>query len=122
MNFGRMKIALCLLLFLFGFSTFALLSTKHITGRMAEMVRQAHVSSVDGETISAMESAWEHYEPILDLYSRHDEVERISQSIEKLRPLYNTRQYTELRLALYEIDDALDHLVKTETPAISNIL
>lgn len=122
MKMNRVKITLFLLVFLFGFCTFALLNTRHIGRQMEGLVTRTQEVKIDEPAIKRIESQWEKYEPILDIYSRHDEVERISQSIDKLRPLYDVGQYEDLKVALDEITDALEHLIHTETPTISNIL
>lgn len=119
---NRVKVSFFLLAFLIGACTLALLNTRHITRKMTAMVEDVRGAVTDVTSITRMEQAWEKYEPLLDLYSRHDEVERISQSIEKLRPLYDAHEYTELRLALSETENALAHLMKTEIPSLSNIL
>lgn len=122
MKMNRVKVSFFLLAFLIGACTLALLNTRHITRKMTAMVEDVRGAVTDVTSITRMEQAWEKYEPLLDLYSRHDEVERISQSIEKLRPLYDAHEYTELRLALSETENALAHLMKTEMPSLSNIL
>lgn len=133
MKLNRIKTAIGLFVFLIGFCTFALLNTRHISGQMDELVHQAQSVKLNDESaddkakavaplIDDIQNAWQKYEPLLDIYSRHDEVERISEGIDKLQPLYDNRSYTDLSLTLSEIDNALDHLMHTELPTVANIL
>ena len=122
MKSNRAKITLALLLFQLAFCTFALLNTRHIGRQMEVLVSEVKNGPVDAQAIDRIETAWQKRESVLDLYSRHDEVERISLGVEKLRPLYDTAQYDDLKVSLDEIVAALEHLMHTETPTISNIL
>lgn len=133
MKINRIKTTLFLSVLLIGFCTFALLNTRHIGRQMKKLVHKAQEVSITdvsdedmAKSISPLiydiKDSWEKYETILDTYSRHDEVERISECIDKLNPLYKTHRYTELNISLQQVSDALDHLVETETPTISNIL
>ena len=130
---NRAKISLLLLTLLLGFCTFALVNTRRTHARMQEMVRQTLALEMvdgmpDGESVSLvrhidrLRDAWESDSRIVSVYSRHDEVERVSEDIQKLRPLCDTAQYTELRLTLCQIQASLDHLLDTELPTFSNIL
>lgn len=133
MKLNRIKTACFLLAFLIAFCTFALMNTRRTAQHMEALVWQAQALDIRDEStettvqaiaplLEEIRQEWQCHEPILDLYSRHDEVERISQSVEKLQPLYHTRQYTHLNTALYEITNALEHLMKTEVPSVENIL
>lgn len=133
MKLNRIKTAIFLFAFLISFCTFALMNTRRTAEHMETLVRQAQALDIRDESsettvqtiaplLDKIQKEWQHHEPILDLYSRHDEVERISQSVEKLQPLYHTQQYTDLNTALYEITNALEHLMKTEVPSMENIL
>ncbi len=122
MKINRLKICAALLVFLFGFCTFALRNTRHVGRQMEALVNRVQSTEIDEQAIRRITDEWEKYEPILDIYSRHDEVERISQSVDKLRSFYKVGQYEDLQVSLDEITDALEHLVHTETPTISNIL
>ena len=72
--------------------------------------------------IESITTTWQTYEPVVSTYSRHDEVERVSSAVRKLRPLCDSGQFDELYMTLHEISDALDHLKSTEMPSIANIL
>lgn len=133
MKINRAKTTLFLFVFLIGFCTFALLNTRHISGQMKDLVRRAQSVSMsdespdnDSESIAHMiddiQSAWKRYEPVLDIYSSHNEVEQISESVNNLQAFYDTHQYNQLNVSLYKITEALEHLVKTEMPTIDNIL
>lgn len=133
MKMNRIKITIFLFAFLIFFCTFALMNTRRTAEHMEALVREAQAWDIKDESpeetaqalaplLAKIQQEWQHHEPILDLYSRHDEVERISQSVEKLQPLYHTRQYTDLNTSLYEITNALEHLMKTEVPSVENIL
>ena len=122
MKLDRAKIAIALMAFLLGFSTFALLNTRHVGKEMTALVSGMRDTPPTTKDITRLEREWSRYEPVLDLYSRHDEVERISQAIEKLRPLYDTGQLDDFEVSLDEVTHALEHLVHTEMPTISNIL
>ena len=49
-------------------------------------------------------------------------MERVSEDMQKLRPLCDAGRYAELRLTLCQIQASLDHLLDTELPTVSNIL
>lgn len=133
MKMNRIKIAIFLFAFLISFCTFALMNTRRTAAHMEQLVRQAQALDIRDNSpdetaeriapiLQKLQKEWQHHETILDIYSRHDEVERISKSVQKLEPLYNTGQYTDLNTSLYEITDALEHLMKTEVPTLANIL
>ena len=133
MKINRAKTALFLCVFLIGFCTFALLNTRRISRRMGELVNDARSVSMsdkspesDSESIAGMiddiKSAWQKYEPLLDIYSSHNEVERISENVNNLQALYDTQQYAQLNVSLCKITEALKHLMRTELPTVDNIL
>ena len=131
MNRERVTVILFLLLMIF--CTSALLGTVRVSRRMSDITDEA-VSMSDGgkpdsENIQKLDAkidelfrCWEKYEPIVSTYSRHDELERVSSAVRRLRPLYDSGQFDELFLTLNETGDALDHLRKTEMPSLANIL
>ena len=126
-------ITVILFFLLLTFCTSALLNTVNVSRRMSQITEEA-ISMTDGgkpdknnlalldAKITELSDSWMKYEPIVSTYSRHDELERVSSAVKKLRPLYDSGQYDELYLTLHETDDALDHLRKTELPTIANIL
>lgn len=133
MKLNREIITVILFFLLLTFCTSALLNTVNVSRRMSQITEEA-ISMTDGgkpdknnlalldAKINELSDGWMKYEPIVSTYSRHDELERVSSAVKKLRPLYDSGQYDELYLTLHETDDALDHLRKTELPTIANIL
>ncbi len=130
---NRAKITLLLCALLIGFCTFALVNTHRTHHRMQDMVRQTLAIEIKDDMpdeqvirlaheIDRLSRAWESSSRIVSIYSRHDEVERVSEDMQKLRPLYDAGQYTELRLTLCRIQASLDHLLDTELPTWANIL
>ena len=115
------------------FCTAALLNTVSVSRRMSDITNEA-ISMSDGgrpdaknarrldAKIDELSGFWKKYEPVVSTYSRHDELERVSSAVRRLRPLYDSGKFDELFLTLHETDDALDHLKKTELPTIANIL
>lgn len=131
MNRERVTVILFLLLMLF--CTSALLNTVSVSRRMSDITNQAISMSDGGQPdaknikkldaqIDQLSDFWQKNEPVVSTYSRHDELERVSSAVRRLRPLYDSGKFDELYLTLHETDDALDHLRKTELPSIANIL
>ena len=133
MKYSREVITVLLFLLLLIFCSSALLNTTRVSGRMSQITQEAismtdrgnpdkqNIVRLDAK-IKELSDCWEKYEPIVSTYSRHDELERVSSAVKKLRPLYDSRKYNELFLTLHETNDALDHLRSTELPTIANIL
>ena len=130
---NREKITLLLCALLIGFCTFALVNTHHTYRRMQAMIGQTLAMKIQDDMpdeqgirltheIDRLGRAWETSSRTLSTYSRHDEVERVSEDMQKLRPLCDAGQYTELRLTLCRIQASLDHLLDTELPTWGNIL
>lgn len=129
----REAITVILFLLLMTFCTAALLNTLNVSRRMSRVTNEA-ISMTDGgkpdsentERLGAkldeISRHWERYEPLISTYSRHDELERVSSAVKRLRPLYDSGKFGELFLTLHETDDALEHLRKTELPTVANIL
>lgn len=122
---------LCALLLLF--CAFALMNTRRTHDRMKERVRQTLAAIPPTEpsegqaarTAQAVDDlcrAWERERRLVSTYSRHDELERVSEDMQRLRPLCESGDYGELRLKLHDIDASLDHLLDTELPTLTNIL
>ena len=130
---NRERITVILFLLLMTFCTAALLNTVSVSRRMSDITNEA-ISMSDGgrpdaknarrldAKIDELSGFWKKYEPVVSTYSRHDELERVSSAVRRLRPLYDSGKFDELFLTLHETDDALDHLKKTELPTIANIL
>ena len=130
---NRERITVILFLLLMTFCTAALLNTVSVSRRMSDITNEA-ISMSDGgrpdaknarrldAKIDELSGFWKKYEPVVSTYSRHDELERVSSAVRRLRPLYDSGKVDELFLTLHETDDALDHLKKTELPTIANIL
>lgn len=129
----REKITVILFILLLVFCTSALTNTVRVSRKMSQATNEAISLTESGnpapknrETLGAkldeLYDKWMKYEPIVSTYSRHDELERVSSAIKKLRPLFDSGKYDELYLTLNETKDALDHLKKTELPTLSNIL
>ncbi len=133
MKMNRERITVILFLLLMTFCTAALTNTVRVSRRMSRITNEA-ISMTDGGSpdliglegleskIEEISSCWGEYEPVVSTYSRHDELERVSSAVRRLRPLYDSGKFDELYLTLHETDDALDHLRKTELPTIANIL
>ncbi len=131
-NLSRETITLILCLLLITFCSAAMLTTLHVRDSMAELtgkaltldVREGHSSGAEQlmPCIDRIILQWGKYEPVVSTYSRHDELERISSAVQRLRPLYDSRQFDELYLTLHELSDALDHFKSTELPTVANIL
>lgn len=133
MKYTREIITVILFFALLTFCTSALLNTVNVSRRMSKLTNEA-ISMTDGVTpdegrikeldskLHELSDTWMKYEPIVSTYSRHDELERVSTAVKKLRPLFDSGKYDALYLTLHETDDALDHLKKTELPTIANIL
>ena len=130
---NRQKITLLLCALLLGFCTFALVNTRRTHHRMQAMVEQTLSIDIRDDMpgqqaarltrdIDLLCRTWEASSRTLSTYSRHDEVERVSEDMQKLRPLCDAGQYTELRLTLCRIQASLDHLLDTELPTWGNIL
>ncbi len=131
MNRERISVVLFLLLIIF--CTSALLGTVRVSRRMTDITNQAISMSDMGRTdaksiekldakIDELSQFWQKYEPVVSTYSRHDELERVSSAVQRLRPLYDSGKFGELFLTLHETHDALEHLRKTELPTVANIL
>lgn len=123
----------CLSVFLIVFCTAALTNTWYTHKQMYSLVKKAQSVSISDESseediarikplLDDIERTWEKYEPRVATYSRHDEVERVTEEIEWLEPLYDNGYYSQLNVKLDGISEALDHLLQTETPSIANIL
>lgn len=130
---NREKITLLLCALLIGFCSFALVNTHHTHRLMQAMIGQTLAIEIQDDMpdeqvirlaheIDKLCRAWETSSPMISTYSRHDEVERVSEDMQKLRPLCDAGQYTELRLTLCRIQASLDHLLDTELPTWANIL
>ena len=133
MKISREGITVMLFIFLLTFCAAALLHTVSVSRRMSGMTNEALslIDAGDSEPkdleqldakIDEISRSWKEYEPVVSTYSRHDELERVSSAVRKLRPLYDSGKYGELYLTLHETDDALDHLRTTELPTVANIL
>ncbi len=133
MKINRLKIIVWLGAFLIVFCTAALVSTWYAQKEMHSIVEEARAVSIsdmssaeDIERIKPMlkkiKNEWEKYRPLVSTYSRHDEVERVTEEIEWLDPLYDNGYYSQLNIKLVGINEALDHLMETETPSLANIL
>ncbi len=133
MKISREGITVMLFIFLLTFCAAALLHTVSVSRRMSGMTNEALslIDAGDSEPkdleqldakIDEISRSWKEYEPVVSTYSRHDELERVSSAVRKLRPLYDSGKYGELYLTLHETDDALDHLRTTELPSVANIL
>lgn len=130
---NREKITLILCLLLTALCSAALLTTIHVRDSMVSLTDKALALDVQDNIpnmqkdeilplIDGIANGWQKYEPIVSTYSRHDEVERVSSAVRRLRPLCDSGQFDELYMALHEISDSLDHLRSTELPTIANIL
>lgn len=133
MKMNREKITLLLVALLLLFCTLTLRGTRRVHDKMSALAAQAQAfglsDDIDVETAEAfapmidrLNQEWERCEPMVSTYSRHDEVERVSENIRKLRALYDNGELTELNITLSELGDSLDHLLQTELPTIANIL
>ncbi len=132
MKLNREKITILLCLLLIALCSTALLTTVHVRDNMAKLTDKALAVNVSDDhpacaaeiqpLIESITTTWQTYEPVVSTYSRHDEVERVSSAVRKLRPLCDSGQFDELYMTLHEISDALDHLKSTEMPSIANIL
>ena len=133
MKMNREKITLLLVALLLLFCTLTLRGTRRVHDKMSALAAQAQAfglsDDINAETAEAfapmidrLNQEWERCEPIVSTYSRHDEVERVSENIRKLRALYDNGELTELNITLSELGDSLDHLLQTELPTIANIL
>lgn len=133
MKLSRESITVILFLLILTVCTAALTNTQRVSRKMTRITKEA-VFLTDGgtpdvqslekldEIIDELSRSWDRYEPIVSTYSRHDELERVSSAVRRLRPLYDSGRFGELYLTLHETGDALDHLRKTELPTIANIL
>ena len=133
MKMNRERITIVLLLALLAFCGWALNNTVTVSREMSTLTDEA-ISMTDmgradpdsfdalGEKLGEISRRWEECEPVVSTYSRHDELERVSSAVRKLRPLYESKKPRELYLTLNETRAALDHLKKTELPTIANIL
>lgn len=135
---NRERISVFLFLLLIAFCTASLLNTVRVSSRMSVITDQAIdlAAAEAGEggepdaqgreklevKIDEIIRCWQKYEPVISTYSRHDELERVSSAVRKLRPLYESGKYDQLFLTLHETNDALDHLRSTELPTAANIL
>ena len=132
MKLNREKITILLCLLLIALCSTALLTTVHVRDNMAKLTDKALAVNVSDDhpacaaeiqpLIESITTNWQTYEPVVSTYSRHDEVERVSSAVRKLRPLCDAGRYAELRLTLCQIQASLDHLLDTELPTVSNIL
>lgn len=133
MKMNRLKIVGWLTVFLIIFCTAALTNTWYTRKKMNSLVKKAQSVSISDNSseediarikplLDDIERTWDKYESRVATYSRHDEVERVTQEIEWLQPLYDNGYYSQLNVKLVGIDEALDHLLKTETPSLANIL
>ena len=130
---NRERITVMLFLLLIAFCTAALQCTVSVSRGMSDITDEA-ISLTDGGKpdpasvdklsgkLDELSRYWKKYEPIVSTYSRHDELERVSSAVQRLRPLYDGGSYEELFLTLHETSDALEHLKKTEMPTLANIL
>lgn len=130
---NRIKIIVWLTIFLIIFCSGTLICTWYTKKQMHQIVDKALAVSISDTSsqedikrikpmLEKIETQWSKYEPIVDTYSRHNDVERVTEEIERIRPLYDNGQYTQLNIKLAGINEALDHLMKNETPSIANIL
>lgn len=133
MKISREGITVMLFIFLLTFCAAALLHTVSVSRRMSGMTNEALslIDAGDSEPkdleqldakIDEISRSWKEYEPVVSTYSRHDESERVSSAVRRLRPLFDSGKFGELYLTLHETDDALDHLRTTELPTVANIL
>ena len=133
MNINRLKVTAWLAVFIVVFCSVTLAGTWYVQRNMCSLVAKAQevrLSDISGEEdvqrikpmLDDIENSWKKYEALVSMYSRHDEVERVSQEIEWLAPLYDNGYYTQLNIKLVGINDALEHLLQTERPSIANIL
>ena len=131
MNRGRITAIISMLLAVF--CTAALVNTWNVSRNMARVTDEALALAAEGrpdeagvaqleQKIRQLSDDWEEFAPIVSTYSRHDELERVTSAVRRLRPLFVSGKYDELYLTLNETRDALDHLRDTELPTISNIL
>lgn len=133
MKMSREIITAILFLLLLTFCTYALVNTVSVSRRMSHITNEA-LSLTDGgnpdqrsldlldSKIDEISRSWKKYESVVSTYSRHDELERVTSAVQRLRPLYDSGKYGELYLTLHETDNALEHLKNTELPTIANIL
>ena len=133
---NREKITAILALLVAALCGASLFTTVHVCRRMSALTEEAIASSYvmlyepDGKNdleallakSDSIREVWEAYEPIVSTYSRHNEVERVSKAVQKLRPLLECKRTDEVYATLHEIHDALEHLKKTELPSAANIL
>ena len=131
MNRARITAIICV--FLAAFCSAALINTVNASRELSRLTGEALAltnggspaeEELDalGDKISELSRAWEQCQPVISTYSRHDELERVSSAVRRLRPLLRSRKFDELYLTLHETGDALEHLRSTELPTISNIL
>ena len=129
----RERITVLICLVLVTFCAAALTNTVHVSRRMTVITDQAIALTGEGgpdgknltkldRKISEIDRIWEKLAPVVSTYSRHDELERVTSAVQRLRPLFESGQFDELYLTLHETKDALDHLRQTELPTIENIL
>lgn len=133
MKMNRLKVIAWLGAFLIVFCTAALVCTWYAQKEMHSIVDEARAVSIsdmsskeDIERIKPMlkkiKTDWEKYRQLVSTYSRHDEVERVTEEIEWIEPLYENGYYSQLNVKLVGVNEALEHLMETETPSIANIL
>ncbi len=133
MKMNRIKIIAWLTAFIIIFCSGTLICTWYTKKQMHQIVDKALEVSISDTSsqedikrikpmLEKIETQWSKYESIVDTYSRHNDVERVTEEIERIRPLYDNGQYTQLNIKLAGINEALDHLMKNETPSIANIL
>lgn len=133
MKMNRLKVIAWLAAFLVIFCSAALACTWYAQKQMRSIVDEARAVSISDTSseedvkrikpmLEKIDTEWEKYRPIVSTYSRHDEVERVTEEIEWIRPLYDNGYYSQLNVKLVGINEALEHLMETETPSIANIL
>ncbi len=133
MKINREGITVMLFLLLLICCTAALVNTLRVSRGMSRLTNEAIALSAGGnpgtesleqlgDKIDEIARCWGRYEPVVSTYSRHDESERVSSAVRRLRPLFDSGKFGELYLTLHETDDALDHLRTTELPTVANIL
>ncbi len=128
---GRLKAALVIFLLLIALCTAALVNTWVTHNKMDSLVEKAMTVSISDEytdeakaikpMLEEIGTYWGKCEKYVSMYSQHDDVQKISEQVNLLLPLYENRRYTQLNIALSEVSASLDHLLESEIPSVENI-
>ncbi len=115
----RLTTAIIILAVIMLISTVSLVSTGIIADRIIDNAKQLQSSAADAPTLELFEDKWEKYERFLSFYTRHSEIENISESVHILDTLAEDSHL--FRVECNRIIAAAEHMKNTERPYLRNI-